>query len=358
MNHIKYMRRCLQLAKKGVFTTPPNPMVGSVVVYDDKIIGEGYHIKPGLPHAEINAINSVKEKHLLDKSTLYVNLEPCSHYGKTPPCALKIAELGIKEVVIGVKDYSSKVNGKGIKILQDAGVKVTVGVLKEEAFEINKRFFVNQLLNRPFIILKWAQTADGFIDYLYKKERKINWITDDYSKLKVHKQRSEVSAVLVGAETIRKDNPMLTVREWYATRQPKRIVFLSKLTNDMLDAHIFEDLNSTIIVNFAPPTNYKFDDKINILEAYGKSLSEVLLELYEKYNVYSVVVEGGKKTLETFINSGLWDEAYIFTGFVKFGKGIEAPQIKGTVQNYKFVDDIATKVLRNPVYESFVDRFQ
>ncbi len=352
------MRRCLQLAQKGIYTTPPNPMVGSVIVYQGKIIGEGYHIKPGQSHAEINAINSVKDKSLLKKSTLYVNLEPCSHYGKTPPCAVKIAELGIPEVVIGVKDYSAKVNGRGMEIMRQAGIKVTAGVLEKEAFELNKRFFVNQLLHRPYIILKWAQTSDGYLDYKEKSERKVNWITDEFSRLRVHKQRAVESAVLTGAETVRKDNPRLTVRYWAAGKQPLRIVFFGRFDEKLADSHLFNDDNETVIVNFGrEKVNIRNNGK-RLIEAYGKSLEEVMQILYEEYEVFSVIVEGGRHTLDAFIGAGLWDEANVYTGTVSFGSGIEAPQIKGHITHLEVVDGIEIRVVKNKLYENLIDRFQ
>ena len=211
-NDEKYMFRCLELAQKGKGNTSPNPLVGSVIVHNGRIIGEGYHRKCGEPHAEINTINSVKDKSLLKESTLFVNLEPCSHYGKTPPCAVKIAELKIPRVVIGIKDLSAKVNGKGIAILKKAGVKVITGILEKDSYELNRRFFTYHQEKRPYIILKWAQTRDGFID----KERnnsnfpEINWITNEISKSLVHKWRTEEDGILIGKETAQKDNPQLT----------------------------------------------------------------------------------------------------------------------------------------------------
>ena len=321
-----YMKRCLELAEKGRPTTPPNPMVGSVIVYNGKIIGEGYHIKAGQPHAEINAINSVKDKSLLKKSTLYVNLEPCSHYGKTPPCAVKIAELGISRVVIGVRDFSAKVNGKGIEILRNSGIEVVEGVLEKESYGLNKRFFVNQLEKRPYIILKWAKTADGYIDYSEKSTAKVNWITDDYSRMLVHKWRAEESAILIGKNTVVRDNPSLTVREWYAGKQPVRIIITTGSKGLNGNYTVFDGKSETLLVA-TKQTGKRVQSAKNV-DAEGLSLHEIMQKLYAEYNIYSVIVEGGKFTLEKFIEAGLWDEARVFTGTkIKFEDGIKAPEL-------------------------------
>ena len=221
----QYMQRCLQLAAKGRTNTKPNPMVGSIIVFQNKIIGEGYHMKYGEAHAEVNAINSVKDKSLLSKSTLYVNLEPCAHHGKTPPCSDLIIKNKIMRVVIGCKDTFAKVAGKGIERMQKANIKVDVGVLEQESIDINKAFFKYHREKRPYIILKWAQTLDGFIDLERKSydEIGINWITNPILKLPVHKWRSEESGILIGAGTLSNDNPKLDTREWYG-KNPLRIL--------------------------------------------------------------------------------------------------------------------------------------
>ncbi len=357
MEHERFMRRCLELARKGIYTTPPNPMVGSVIVCQGKIIGEGYHVKPGQPHAEINAINSVKDPSLLRKATLYVNLEPCSHYGKTPPCAEKIAKLGIPRVVIGIKDFSSKVNGKGIAIMQRAGVKVIAGVLEREAFELNRRFFVNQLLGRPYVVLKWAQSADGYLDYADKKQRTVHWITDEFSRTKVHFQRATEQAVLVGAETVRKDNPSLTIRSWYAPKQPVRIVIAGRFDKLLLASRVFTDDQKTLFVNTGNGPVPDAGEKKIFINAPNKSIKEILSVLYHSYDIYSVVVEGGRKTLDAFIAEGMWDEAYVYTGPVRFGVGVEAPILRGIIVRTEVADGIETRIYKNPVYENFVGRF-
>jgi diaminohydroxyphosphoribosylaminopyrimidine deaminase/5-amino-6-(5-phosphoribosylamino)uracil reductase len=343
-----YMRRCLELATKGRQTTPPNPMVGSVIVYKGEIIGEGYHIKAGQPHAEINAINSVKDKTLLKSSTLYVNLEPCSHYGKTPPCAVKIAELGIPRVVIGVRDYSSKVNGKGIRILKESGVDVREGVLEKEAFDLNKRFFVNQLYNRPYIILKWAKTADNLIDYTEKSEAKVNWITNDFSRMLVHKWRAEETAILIGKNTVIRDNPSLTVREWYSHHQPVRIILTTEAKKLSGNYTVFDGKNKTLLV----VTNQinKNLKGAEIVEVKGMTLDQIMQMLYFRYNIYSIIVEGGLYTLNKFIEKNLWDEARVFTGTkVIFGKGIKAPELNAYPQYVELREDVLLEYYFNKI---------
>ena len=221
--HEKYMARCIQLAKNGLGTTYPNPLVGSVIVYNGKIIGEGWHKKAGEAHAEVNAINSVKDKTLLAKSTIYVSLEPCSHYGKTPPCADLIAYHKIPNVIIGTIDPFAKVAGNGLKKLMEAGSKITLGVLEKECKELNKRFFTFHEKKRPYIILKWAETQDGFIAPLEQESGKPFWITSPESKKRVHKWRTEEAAILVGTKTVELDNPSLTARLWKG-EQPLRVV--------------------------------------------------------------------------------------------------------------------------------------
>jgi len=355
MTDEQYMERCLELAKKGIYTTPPNPMVGSVIVHDGKIIGEGYHIKAGQPHAEINAINSVKDKSLLQKSTLYVNLEPCSHYGKTPPCAVRIAELKIPRVVIGIKDFSAKVNGKGIQILKDAGIDVKVGVLEKESFWLNKRFFVNQKYKRPYIILKWAKTADGYIDYETKDTAKINWITDSFSKMKVHKWRAEETAVLAGKNTIIRDNPQLNIREWTSTKQPVKIILTHKTEGLNNNFKVFATGNKPLVI-FSEHNNSELFEFVPV-ESRGLNLSGILVKLYKEHSIYSIIVEGGKQTLESFISNNLWDEARVFTGIkVKFNNGIPAPEFNFTPYKVELKDGVMLEWFyndKNLSYENF-----
>jgi diaminohydroxyphosphoribosylaminopyrimidine deaminase/5-amino-6-(5-phosphoribosylamino)uracil reductase len=244
--HKDYIKRCLELAKNGLGTTYPNPMVGSVIVYNNKIIGEGWHKKAGEAHAEVNAINSVKDKSLLSKSTIYVSLEPCSHFGKTPPCCDLIIQNNIPNVVVGTIDSFAKVSGNGIKKLSEAGKNVTVGILEEECKALNKRFFTYHEKKRPYIILKWAETQDGFIAPLSKEKKEPVWITNEFSRQLVHKWRSEEQAILVGTKTVLDDNPKLDVRDWTGTN-PTRIILdrFGKISNKF---HVKDESTKTIAI--------------------------------------------------------------------------------------------------------------
>ena len=323
------MRRCLELAKNGFGTTYPNPMVGSVIVCNGKIIGEGWHKKSGEPHAEVNAVNAVKDKSLLKSSTIYVSLEPCSHFGKTPPCCDLIIENKIPNVVVGTVDSNVKVAGNGIKKLIEAGVKVTVGVLENECKELNKRFFTFHEKKRPYVILKWAETLDGFIAPLILrqvqddiKNRKPVWITHQYSRQLVHKWRSEEQAILVGTQTAIDDNPTLDVRNWTG-KNPVRIV-LDQNNRIPEDSHVFDNQVKTIVLSAVPKTineeNTIFE-KIN----FKQNLTEQILNVLYKHQIQSVIIEGGAQTLQTFIDKNLWDEARVFIGIQNFESGIKAP---------------------------------
>nr|WP_315148429.1 bifunctional diaminohydroxyphosphoribosylaminopyrimidine deaminase/5-amino-6-(5-phosphoribosylamino)uracil reductase RibD [uncultured Flavobacterium sp.] len=322
--HVKYMRRCLELAKNGLGTTNPNPMVGSVIVYDGKIIGEGWHKKSGEPHAEVNAVNSVKDKSLLKKATIYVSLEPCSHFGKTPPCCDLILKNEIPNIVIGTIDPNAKVAGNGIKKLIEAGKNVTVGILEEECNELNKRFFTFHKTKRPFVILKWAESKDGFISPLTKLEQKPVWITNEYSRQLVHKWRSEEQAILVGTQTVIEDNPKLDVRNWTGTN-PIRII-LDQNNRIPKDSHIFDNQVKTII--FSSLTN-TFNQENSIFEVidFKQNLAEQILNALYKHQIQSVIIEGGAKTLQTFIDENLWDEARVFVGNQNFITGTKAPKL-------------------------------
>ncbi|MCD9853210.1 bifunctional diaminohydroxyphosphoribosylaminopyrimidine deaminase/5-amino-6-(5-phosphoribosylamino)uracil reductase RibD [Epilithonimonas sp. JDS] len=305
MNDEFYINRCIELAQKALGKTYPNPLVGSVIVHNNSIIGEGFHKKAGEPHAEINAINSIKEedKHLIPESTIYVSLEPCAHFGKTPPCALKIVELGFKKVVIGAMDSHDKVNGKGKKIITDAGIEVISGILEDECRELNKRFFTYHEKKRPFIILKWAQSADGFMD----KDFKPTQISNSLSKQFVHQIRSEEHAILVGKNTALHDNPSLTVRE-IEGRNPIRILIDFNL--DIPEScNIYNDEAETIIFNSIKDSKDKYLKFIKIEKE--NSLDQILEKLYE-LQIQSVIIEGGRFTLQQFIDQNLWDETLIF----------------------------------------------
>ncbi len=315
------MQRCIQLAQLGEGNVAPNPLVGAVLVYEDKIIGEGYHAKYGEAHAEVNCIKSVSKDNVdfISKSILYVSLEPCAHFGKTPPCVNLIIENKIPHVVIGSRDSFVKVNGSGISTLQAAGIKVEVGKLKMDCRKLNKRFFTYHEKRRPYIILKWAQTNDGFI--AHEKGEPIQ-ISNEYSNKWVHKWRSEEAAILVGTNTVLHDNPTLTTRNWQG-KNPKRIVIDASLKLN-LHSKVFGTDAQTIIINRHRNEQngnliyYKVDEKLGIVEG-------VLNCLYEN-QLNSVIIEGGSKTLQYFIEAGCWDEARVITNTVQLTKkGINAP---------------------------------
>lgn len=322
-------------------TTGSNPMVGSVLVHSNTIIGEGWHYKAGQPHAEVNAINSVKNKSLIKEATIYVSLEPCSHYGKTPPCSGLIIKSGIKKVVVGTIDPFSEVSGRGIQQLKDAGCEVTVGVREKECQDLNKRFFTFHTKKRPYIFLKWAETADGFMapEYSQEAERKPVWITDQFSKQFVHKQRATEQAILVGTETVIKDNPSLGTRLWKGT-DPLRVVLD---LNDRIseESEVFKDGKPTLVISFKPKENTPTTtyEKIDSKEALVENICDILY----KHGIQSVIVEGGKQLLDTFINAKLWDEAFVYSGdTVFFKEGKKAPQIhrKGTIIKHKTINTL------------------
>jgi len=326
-----YMNRCLQLAKNGLGTTYPNPLVGSVIVHEGKIIGEGWHRKSGEPHAEVLAIQSVKDKTLLKEATLYVNLEPCSHFGKTPPCCDLILQHDIPNVVIGTIDLHSKVAGKGIQKLKEQGKNVTIGVLEEACFNLNKRFFTFHTKNRPYIILKWAETKDGFIAPIMPELTKHNqlqpiWITNVFSRQLVHKWRSEEEAILVGTKTVLTDNPKLNTRDW-AGKNPIRLVF-DKSGKINADFNVKDNSQRTLI--FTEQENYKNSEHTNYENViFDKNLIFNILKIAFEKNITSILVEGGRETLQSFIDIGIWDEIRMFTGNEKFGSGIKAPVFNG-----------------------------
>jgi len=341
--HANFMQRCLELALLGMGDVAPNPMVGCVVVRDGIIIGEGYHQKIGGPHAEVNAIRSVKNKELLSQSVLYVSLEPCTHFGKTPPCTNLIIENRIPKVVIGTVDPFIKVAGKGIEHMQNAGIEVVVGILEKECRELNRRFFTFHENKRPYILLKWAQTLDGFVDTDRTETQHPTWITNALSKRLVHKQRSEESAILIGTNTAEFDNPALTVREWTGN-QPIRMVIdrVGRLNQDLT---VFDGKAPTWVF-----TEKDLPEKGNIkyirLDFDQDILPQMMSELYNR-NILSVVVEGGSILLNSFLQDGLWDEAFVYTGNQFFGKGVPAPNISGETIGFEKLDDCKLHVVRN-----------
>ncbi|MDH3382018.1 MAG: bifunctional diaminohydroxyphosphoribosylaminopyrimidine deaminase/5-amino-6-(5-phosphoribosylamino)uracil reductase RibD [Flavobacteriaceae bacterium] len=332
--HEKYIKRCIEIAKNGLGTARPNPMVGSVIVHEDSIIGEGYTSKYGGNHAEVNAIHSVKDKSLLKQATLYVTLEPCSHYGKTPPCSDLIIAHNIPKVVIGCVDDNKKVAGKGIERLINAGCQVIVGVLEEACKEHHKRFFTFHNKKRPYVILKWAETKDGFIAPASKDTLKPVWITNEYSRQLVHKWRAEEQAILVGTNTVLNDNPSLTVRDWTG-ENPIRIVIDKK--KDLTAKHnVLNNEAKTIIIN---------NTLIN--KSQGNT-PEQILNLLTENEITSVIIEGGSITLQTFIDANLWDEARVFVGDIIFNQGIKAPVFSGKLISERFIkEDILKKYLND-----------
>jgi diaminohydroxyphosphoribosylaminopyrimidine deaminase / 5-amino-6-(5-phosphoribosylamino)uracil reductase len=337
-----FMQRCLDLALLGMGSVAPNPMVGCVIVHGGKIIGEGYHEKFGGPHAEVNAIQSVKHQELLLESTLYVSLEPCAHFGKTPPCADLIIESRIPHVVIGTIDPFAEVAGKGIERMQKAGIVVEVGVLEKESRNLNRRFFTFHEKKRPYIILKWAQTLDGFIDTDRTEEKHPTWITNALSKRLVHKQRSEESAILIGTNTAEFDNPELTVREWTGN-QPVRMV-IDRIGRLDPGLHIFDGKAPTwVFTAHERPGSENL--KFITLDFDRDILPQMMEELYRR-EILSVIVEGGSELLNSFLELDLWDEAFVYTGNQFFGNGVSAPHISGKTIAFRKLDDCKLHVLK------------
>ena len=343
MDHEFYMKRCLDLAKLGLGNVAPNPMVGCVIVFEGKIIGEGYHRKFGEHHAEVNAIESVVDKSLLCKSTLYVNLEPCIHFGKTPPCANLIIQHEIPHVVIGSIDDHDVVAGKGFEHLKKHDIQVEVDILKDECRALNKRFYTAHNKNRPYIFLKWAETEDGFISKIRKDNKPLNdnWITSESSKLLVHKMRASEQAILIGKNTVIIDNPSLTTR-MVVGNSPLRIILSNSL--DGLDQQqLLRDNNPTVIFNTAINKTrgnkefMKFDGSITAL------LNSLVIK-----GIQSVIIEGGSNVINQFIKENLWDEAFQFIGKKKFHLGITAPKLKeyNNKKTFKSGDDLVNHYYR------------
>ncbi len=354
--HEKYIKRCIEIGKNGLGSTAPNPMVGCVIIHNHKIIGEGFTSPFGGPHAEINAINSVTDHTLLSEATLYVTLEPCSHFGKTPPCADAIINFKIPKVVIGTIDSHSKVAGKGADKLRAAGCDVIVGVLEREVQAHHKRFFTFHNKKRPYIILKWAESQDGLIAPHTKQEQKPVWITNEISRQLVHKWRVEEQAILVGTNTVVEDNPSLTVRDWTG-KNPVRVVIdkdlklasTYKVFEESAEVIVFcnendklpkqEGLNEEWSIH--PPIPELYGGSFAIIDWSSKSnIAQQICNNLFKFNINSIIIEGGRQTLQTFIDENLWDEARVFIGTTKFTTGTKAPQISGTlVSEEKIIED-------------------
>ncbi len=322
MPHQQYMHRCLQLALLGAGSVAPNPMVGAVLVHEGRIIGEGYHQRFGGPHAEVLAIRSVKpeDEHLISESTIYVNLEPCSHHGKTPPCADLLIEKRIKRVVIANTDPNPVVAGRGIKKLRDAGIEVITDVLEAKGNFLNRRFFTFHKHKRPYIILKWAQSADGFFT---KDNQTQHWITGDLSRRLVHRWRNEEQAILVGYRTVLADDPELTVRLWQPQHQPLRIV-LDRDNTLPETSKVFNEAASTLLLSAKNRPDLPVQQLIG---PWKDGLPVQLFPILFERNIQSIIIEGGVATLNVFINQGLWDEARVFTGPEHFVQGITAPRL-------------------------------
>jgi diaminohydroxyphosphoribosylaminopyrimidine deaminase/5-amino-6-(5-phosphoribosylamino)uracil reductase len=315
-----YMRRALELAALGRGSVSPNPMVGCVIVHNGRIIGEGWHQLYGGPHAEVNAVASVKEKELLPEATVYVTLEPCSHYGKTPPCASLLITHSVKKVVICNTDTNPLVAGKGIQLLQEAGIEVATGVLEQEGKELNKRFFTFMEKQRPYIILKWAQTSDGFIA---REDFSSKWISNSFARKLVHKWRAEEDAIMVGKNTALYDNPQLNVRSWTG-RNPQRIIIDRNLQLPS-SLYLFDGTQPTICYNYI-----KTEQHPNLLYVKIDAAEDIvppLLHDMHSRKIQSVIVEGGSWLLKQFLKSGLGDEVRVFVSQQQFSKGIEAPTV-------------------------------
>lgn len=333
------MARCLHLANAGAGNVAPNPMVGAVLVYEDTIIGEGYHQKYGQAHAEVNCINSVAKEDtaFINQSTLYVSLEPCSHFGKTPPCADLIIQKKIRKVVIGCKDVFKEVFGKGIQKLKEAGIEVITGVLESECIDFNKRFFIFHKNFRPFIILKWAQSANGKIGTT-DKERIL--ISNNYSNRLVHKWRSEEAAILIGTNTALQDDPLLTTRLWHG-KNPVRIIIDKKLRLPST-LKVFNGEVKTIIYNLVRNSNE--ENLVHIKLEKENFIDQLIHSLFEM-NIQSVLIEGGAKTLQSFIDNDLWDEARVITNEeLIIENGVAAPEMRNFIfeKKEKYGNDLTS----------------
>ena len=338
------MNRCLYLAKKGLGTTYPNPMVGCVIVHKDKVIGEGWHRRSGEPHAEVNAIKSVADKDLLPSSTLYVSLEPCSHHGRTPPCSDLIIEHGIPEVVIASGDDFEEVNGKGIAKLEKAGIKVHLGIMQREARQLNKRFFTFHQRKRPYVILKWAQTADGFIAAADQRTGEAVKISDKFSHQIAHKWRAEEQAILIGKNTALNDRPSLTTRNWKGSSPIKLIIDpnLEIPENDKL----FDGSGKSLV--FADKRSSKVRETANVhYMDLERNIIPQIMEVCHEKNIQSVLVEGGAETHLSFMDDGTWDEARIFTSDKLLHKGVRSADKKGKLFYSKQLHQDRLEIFQN-----------
>ena len=336
------MTRAIELAKLGMGRVAPNPMVGCVIVRDGKILGEGYHRKYGEAHAEVNAINSVLSPELLCESTMYVTLEPCSHFGKTPPCADLIIEKRIPRVIVGTIDTNEKVSGRGLERLKNAGIEVITGVLKDECDRMNRRFLTVHEKRRPYIILKWAQTEDGFIDRSREEEEfgQPTWITNNLSRIAVHKMRSDEAAILVGTNTALKDNPSLTVRHWSGNHPLRMVLDRKGILPD--NCALLDQSTETIVFTEAALPSKQNLEYVRI--DFGSGMLEEINAFLSGRGIQSLLVEGGKALLESYLLKGLWDEARVYIGNKRFGSGVKAPETDWILDREEALDDSLMRI--------------
>ncbi|MDR3060974.1 MAG: bifunctional diaminohydroxyphosphoribosylaminopyrimidine deaminase/5-amino-6-(5-phosphoribosylamino)uracil reductase RibD [Dysgonamonadaceae bacterium] len=344
MRHEQYMGRCLQLAAYGKGCVAPNPMVGSVIVHEGRIIGEGFHRRYGEAHAEVNAIHSVADQSLLRDSTLYVNLEPCSHYGKTPPCSELIIEKRIPRVVVGLRDPYPQVSGRGIQMLRQAGVEVILGILSDECEYFNRQFLTFIRKERPYILLKWARSNDGFLDCFrtFGDGNQAIRFSNFFTQVSVHKARTEESAVMVGTNTVMLDNPMLNVRFWTG-KDPLRVT-LDKNRRIPEGVNILDSSVPTLV--FTDQSSLADDDRYCKIDFNQPVLPQVMKELYHR-KIQSLIVEGGSELLKSFISGNLWDEAQIETAGFSLGSGVRTPCIRGKLLNVRKCENSIISMYEN-----------
>ncbi len=339
--------RCLELGRNALGSAAPNPAVGACIVHNEMIIGEGFTSAYGGPHAEVNALSKIRDKSILTDSTLYVSLEPCSHHGKTPPCSDAIIAAGIPRVVIGTRDPNSAVNGKGIAALENAGIKVITDVLRKECRVHHKRFLCYHEKHRPYIILKWAQTSDGFMapnEDLRKGQKKPYWITGPIARQRVHQWRSQEQVILVGSKTVLEDNPELSVRRWTG-KSPIRVI-LDREKHVKESHRVCNEISPTWIVS--PEKRSDLPTHIqHICLPFDTQLPENLVGELHRRKINSLFIEGGRQTLQTFMDAGLWDEARVFTGNIAFGKGLRAPEAKGIISYREEIGSDTLIIYRN-----------
>ena len=352
--HSEFMHRCLQLALKGNGFTKPNPLVGAVVVHDNKIIGEGYHRQYGQAHAEVNAIAAVKDPALLQTSTLYVSLEPCAHHGRTPPCAELVIAKKIPRVVVAIRDPNPKVSGKGIQMMRENGIEVIVGILEEEARELNRIFFVNQLYSRPYVVLKWAQSRDGFMDqFRVSREEAPARVSNDLTHSIVHKFRTRVQGILVGTNTALLDNPRLTARYWFGD-DPTRIV-IDRANKIPVDSALCDGSAPTLVFTASPSPGKSGNEQVKQIEIdFTKDVIRQVLSHLHDEKIHSLLVEGGRQLLSSFIEKEMWDEAYVEPSAKMLFSGVEAPGIIGSVVATRNYLDSIQLHLKNKTTRNFL----